>query len=105
MKSHYVFGKGGEVIYAVEGGEVTINKTENEKEAGYYVIPDVQPFQSMIDGTIINSRSEYRSHLKQHGCIEVGNDSSVSNPVRKPLNSPAGLKETIARQVYEKLRY
>jgi hypothetical protein len=31
MKSHYVFGKGGEVIYAVEGGEVTINKTENEK--------------------------------------------------------------------------
>jgi hypothetical protein len=59
----------------------------------------------MIDGTIINSRSEYRSHLKQHGCIEVGNDSSVSNPVRKPLNSPAGLKETIARQVYEKLRY
>lgn len=105
MKSHYVFGKNGEVIYAVEDGEVTINTLGNEKEAGYYVIPDVQPFQSMIDGTIINSRSEYRSHLKQHGCIEVGNDSSVSNPVRKPLNSPAGLKETIARQVYEKLRY
>lgn len=103
-KSHYVYGTGGKVIFAIEDGEITVNEYEGEKEASYFVIPDCQPFQSMIDGTIINSRSTYRSHLKQHGCVEVGNDSSVMNPVRKPLSSPRGLKEMIIQVANEKLK-
>jgi len=103
-RSHYVFDK-GQVIYAVEDGVVTIDKQETSTDAGFYVVPDIQPYQSMIDGSMITSRSRHREHLKAHNCIEVGNDKSILNPVRKPLTSPAGLKETIARQVYEKLRY
>lgn len=65
-------------------------------------MPDIKPYRSMIDGSVINSRSQHRAHLKQHGCLEVGNDSSVLNPKRKPIESPPGLKEALIRAVNER---
>ncbi len=44
------------------------------RDAGFYVVPDIQPYQSQIDGTMITSRSKHRKHLIEHGCIEVGNE-------------------------------
>lgn len=38
------------------------------------VMPDIQPYTSMIDGSQITSRSRHREHLRDHGCIEVGNE-------------------------------
>ena len=38
------------------------------------VIKDIDPYISQIDGSLITSRSQHRDHLKQHGCIEVGNE-------------------------------
>jgi hypothetical protein len=67
------------------------------------VAGDIQPYQSMIDGSIINSRSEHRSHLKAHGCIEVGNETKHIKP-RKPLESPPGLKDELVRVVNQKMR-
>lgn len=72
---------------------------------GLQIMPDIQPYRSMIDGSMINSRSRHREHLRDHGCVEVGNDSSIMNARPQPLKSPPGLKETIAREVYRKLRY
>ena len=65
------------------------------------VYGDIQPYVSQIDGRVINSRSAHREHLKAHQCIEVGNEKVTP----KPLESPPGLKETLIRQVNEKLRY
>lgn len=101
-KSHYVF-KNGAVIFAIEDGEIKVNDLEQINDPGYHVIKDCDPFISMIDGSIIHSKSHYREHLRQHGCIEVGNDSSLTK-TRKPLVSPPGLKETIIRLANEKLR-
>lgn len=70
----------------------------------HYVMGDIQPYKSMVDGSTISSRSHHREHLRKHGCVEVGNDSSLSRQ-RGPIQSPSGLKETIARNVYSKLRY
>lgn len=39
------------------------------------VIADIQPYRSMIDGRMIESRVEHRKHLKEHGCTEVGTDT------------------------------
>lgn len=39
------------------------------------VMGDIKPYQSMITGEVIESRSTHRAHLKQHGCIEVGNET------------------------------
>ncbi len=46
------------------------------------VMPDIQPYKSMIDGSIVGSRSYHRDHLKAHGCIEVGNEKMESKPVQ-----------------------
>lgn len=64
------------------------------------VSPDIQPYRSMIDGRIINSRSAHREHLRAHGCIEVGNEKLAS---KKP-EPPPGLTETLVRVANEKLR-
>ena len=79
MRSRYMYQK-GEVVYAEERGVVTKNELEQTNDAGYMVMPDIQPYRSMIDGSLITSRSVHRSHLKQHGCVEVGNDSSLKQP-------------------------
>jgi len=39
-----------------------------------YVMGDIDPYQSMIDGSMIQGRRQHREHLRQHGCIEVGNE-------------------------------
>ena len=62
------------------------------------VMPDIQPYQSMIDGSTITSRSRHREHLRDHNCVEVGNDSSLFQPP-KPRQAPPGLKEKIIRAV------
>lgn len=79
--------------------------TEPTKEpVGPMIMPDIQPYKSMIDGSIIQSRSRHREHLRAHNCVEVGNDSSVLNPKRKPLQSPAGLKDAIVRAAHQHWR-
>ena len=67
------------------------------------IMPDISPYRSMIDGSIIKSRSDHRAHLKQHGCIEIGNETKYLQP--KPVKPPPGLKETIIGVANEKLRY
>lgn len=38
------------------------------------VVADIQPYRSMVTGEMITSRSKHRSHLKDNGCVEVGNE-------------------------------
>jgi len=75
----------------------------SEPKCDIYFMPDIKPYQSMIDGTMITSRSQHREHLRQHNCVEVGNDSSLTKPY-KPPEPPPGLKETLIRVANEKLR-
>lgn len=84
--AHYV---DGELVFARE--ELPPERNGNKQ----HVMPDIQPYRSMIDGSIINSRSQHREHLRAHGCVEVGNDSSVMKPKIQPLAPPPGLKEKI----------
>jgi len=104
MRSRYIYNPQGELIYAIERGVVTCDKREQNQSDSAMVMLDIQPYRSMIDGSLITSRSVHREHLRQHGCVEIGNDSSIRNVKPKPLNSPAGLKETIIRVANEKLR-
>lgn len=65
-----------------------------------YVREDVKPYKSMITGEYIEGKKAHREHLKRHNCVEAA-DMPLKNPERPKDN----LKEQIARQVYEKLRY
>ena len=44
------------------------------------IMPDIQPYQSMADGSMITSRSQHRAHLRQHNCIEIGNEKMEAPP-------------------------
>ena len=51
-----------------------IEVTSKPRAVTHEVMPDVQPYQSMVDGSMITGRSQHREHLRQHNCIEVGNE-------------------------------
>lgn len=40
----------------------------------HYVHAEFTPYKSMVDGTMIESRTQHREHLRRHGCVEVGNE-------------------------------
>lgn len=82
----------------IEGELIPVGEDYREIR-GFQVMPDIQPYISMIDGTEITSRSRHREHLRAHNCIEVGNDSSVLNPRPRPTAPPPGRKEHIIRAV------
>jgi predicted nucleic-acid-binding Zn-ribbon protein len=73
--------------------------TERIIQAPAMVMNDIQPYRSMIDGSVINSRSQHRAHLKSHGCIEVGNEKMKP----KPLEAPPGTKQAVI-DAYRKAR-
>jgi hypothetical protein len=65
-----------------------------------YIMADYQPYKSMVTGEMIDGRKAHREHLKRHNLV-VAEQSSA-----RPQKPDGGrLKEQLARQVYEKLRY
>jgi hypothetical protein len=83
-----------------------LEKQNQPKQLTHMVQSDISGYISQVDGTWIKSRSHHRSHLKQHGMIELGNDvpqqhkkieiNQKSNEIRK---------RQIAELAYEKLKY
>lgn len=61
------------------------------------VMPDIQPYTSMIDGSLITSRSRHREHLRAHGCIEVGNEKP--KPPVQEWTATKGLREELAARL------
>jgi hypothetical protein len=55
-------------------------ETTKQVSAAPMIMTDIQPYKSMIDGSMITSRSHHRNHLKDNGCIEVGNEKMESKP-------------------------
>lgn len=65
------------------------------------LMPDLKPYRSMADGSLITSRSKHREHLRAHNCVEIGNETKHLQP--KPMRSPPGLKDEIIRAANEVL--
>lgn len=63
------------------------------------IMSDIQEYRSIIDGSVISSRSTHRDHLRQHGCEEVGNEQL---PMNAPHSAPA--KGEIAREIRESIQ-
>lgn len=63
-----------------------------------YIMPDIQPYKSTIDGSLITSRSHHREHLREHGCIEVGNERL--SPPKREITALRGLREELAARLY-----
>ena len=73
--------------YVYVDGEF-VERKKDSKGRYHYVIPDIVPYKSMIDGRMVTSRSEHRRHLKANNCIEVGNDDPAKHVKRnKPVDT------------------
>ncbi len=79
-----------------EAEEAWKAKQSMTRQTSATVLPDIQPYKSMITGEMINSRSKHRTHLKDHNCIEVGNEKQTHNP----QTVAPGLREAIERAAY-----
>lgn len=66
------------------------------------VMGDIQPYISQADGSLISSRGQHRAHLRQHNCIEIGNEIKAHMAQSKPKGPPPGLKDTIIRAFQER---
>lgn len=69
----------------------------------HLIATDIAPYKSMVNGEIIEGRKQHKEHLRRHNLVEIGNETKHLKP-RENKPDPR-LKETIARAVYEKLRY
>ena len=70
------------------------------------VMSDIDPYISQVDGSVIESRSKHKAHLKQHRMIELGNDVPKQHKqVDMNTQSKDARKRHIAEQVYQKLNY
>lgn len=86
--------------YVNVNGEWVEKTRARGRSTGPEIVPDIQPYKSMVTGEVISSRSKHRQHLKDHGMIEVGNDSSLSKPYRgMPDVAPEQRKELLIHQV------
>lgn len=63
------------------------------------IMPEIEPYRSMVTGELITSRAKHREHLKRHGMVEVGNDSSLTKPRGIPDAAPQQRKELLVAQV------
>lgn len=92
MRRRYIYIDG-------EAVEVTPDYVQlKDARTSHNVIPDIQPYQSMVDGRMIGGRRQHREHLRAHQLIEVGNETKYLKPTGAP--PPPGLKETIIREVH-----
>ena len=89
MKTTYVYRSGGlvEIIRGKPNAQVSL-------------ISDIQPYQSMIDGHMVTSRSEHRAHLREHNCIEIGNEKME---VRQPVPPSRDARRRILHQQLENM--
>lgn len=76
-----IYDKKG-LLAEYENGELTWVREEisKSKKAGHQIMLDIQPYKSMVDGSMITSRSKHREHLRQHNCIEIGNETMQNTP-------------------------
>jgi hypothetical protein len=89
-----------------EAEEAWKQKEEMTRREAPMVMSDIEGYISQVDGTWIKSRSHHKSHLKQHGMIELGNDVPMQHKKAKiSTKSQEARKRQIAELAYAKLNY
>ena len=77
-------------------GDRLVEKIPVKKSREHYVQDDIKPYESMITGQMITSRSQHRRHLKAHRCIEVGNEEMHNS---KPREFKSNRREILREQL------
>lgn len=105
MPKYHATYSGGRKVYEVIDGVVTIDERDHSHSYGSapFVLGDQPAYQSMADGSMVEGRVAHREHLKRHNLVEIGDAYDKKLPKPKAYTPAPGLREAIARQVYQKL--
>ncbi|MDA0676258.1 MAG: hypothetical protein O3A88_07900 [Proteobacteria bacterium] len=60
-------------VFIMRDGKM-VEKKPTARPVMVEVVSDIAPYQSMIDGSMITGRAQHRMHLRDHNCIEIGNE-------------------------------
>lgn len=82
-------------------GDRLVEKIPVRKSREHYVQDDIKPYQSMINGQIITTRSQHRRHLKANRCIEVGNESMETRVAPIKSNRREILREQLSNMTHK----
>ena len=93
MRQVFVY-RDGKVVDRAEAGPHPF-----ERSRAVNVMSDLDPFVSMVDGTVIGSRTDRRAHNRRNGVIDVGDDKTVFK--RKPAYEPKNVGADIVRAMEE----
>lgn len=74
------------------------------RATSWQVLPDIEPYRSMVTGETITSRSRHREHLRSHGMVEVGNEVKHLTRNVKPPGAPPGTQEAVIRAYKQVMR-
>lgn len=78
MRRRWIY-RGGDAVAEFAGDNLVWAKPEYyapaDKAGAPIFMPDIQPYQSMVTGELIGSRSQHREHLKRHNLVEIGNET------------------------------
>lgn len=82
-------------------GDRLVEKIPVRKSREHYVQDDIKPYQSMINGQMITTRSQHRRHLKANRCIEVGNESMETRVAPIKSNRREILREQLSNMTHK----
>jgi len=89
-----------------EADKAWAQKQEMTPKETAMVMSDIDGYVSQVDGSWIKSRSQHKSHLKQHKMIELGNDVPQQHKaIEINKQSNEARKRQIAELAYAKLNY
>ena len=87
-------------IYVYRDGRMVEKGSTNKDPSVPIFMKDIEPYRSMVTGEEITSRSKHRQHLRDHGMMEIGNDSSLLKPYSgMPDTNPVQRKEILRHEV------
>lgn len=69
------------------------------EDRGPQVVRDIEPYVSMIDGSVIDGRKRHRDHLRAHNCREIGNDIEAAMKPREQKSISPSRKESLHRML------
>lgn len=98
-----IYKPDGEKLAEYRDGEcVYLDESYQAPEKAHGVMPDIAPYQSMVDGSWITSRSQHRAHLRQHNVFEIGNEIDAAMKKPEPKSDPS-LRRTLV-DVYRSMK-
>lgn len=71
---------------------------EKKTRSGPYVVPDIEPFVSPIDGKVVSGRAQKRDHMRRHDVEEIGDERAKPHRFVEMPRAGSDIAEELKRR-------